>query len=307
MTRGVVTIATGNERYYRMACNLLYSIRLSNPQLKVAIITDKNNKYISEFDNVVILEKPNKSYMDKIDLLINCPYDENIFIDADSLVYSNIDYLWKKFASGSDFSCFGEKLSLDSKEGYFDKEDVGEYTDKLKYITRLHGGLYFIRRGEYCRELWELCQNIKNNYSKYSFRMFKQPADEPIIALACAVKNVELIPRLNDICFYPVVSKVKICKKSKSVEYKEQKIKYRGCLIHFGNVNTEKPLYLFEKERLTEIYKYGRSDVLLYGLKLKYYYLLWKYYLGTLPRAKNTIYEIMPAVLKKIYHYYKER
>ena len=97
LTKGIITIATGNERYYKMALYLLYSLRISNPEMKMAIITDKQNLCTNEFDDVVILEEPHKSYLDKLDLLIRCPYDENIFIDADSLVFSNIDYLWKCF------------------------------------------------------------------------------------------------------------------------------------------------------------------------------------------------------------------
>ena len=119
MTQGIVTIATGSERYYKMALGLLYSIRVTNSEMKVAIITDSNNKDINEFDDVVILETPYNSYLDKLNLLINCPYDENIFIDADSLVYSDSSYLWKEFRNTTDFSCLGERLPLDSDQGFF--------------------------------------------------------------------------------------------------------------------------------------------------------------------------------------------
>ena len=67
MSRGIVTIATGEERYYVMARNLLRSIRLVSPNEKVAVITDENNPYIEEFDDEVILESPYRSYLDKID------------------------------------------------------------------------------------------------------------------------------------------------------------------------------------------------------------------------------------------------
>ena len=72
-------------------------------------------------------------------------------------------------------------------------------------MPRLHGGLYFIRRGTWCNEFWNLCMHIKENYSSYNFKIFKKPADEPIIALACAIKNVVLVERINDICFLPIV------------------------------------------------------------------------------------------------------
>ena len=87
MTKGFITIATGDERYYRMARTLLRSYRQTCAEpVRFAVIADRENEYTAEFDDVVILEKPTNSWMDKLQLLQCCPYDENIFIDADCLV-----------------------------------------------------------------------------------------------------------------------------------------------------------------------------------------------------------------------------
>ena len=84
MTKGFVTMATGDERYYKMAVNLLNSYRyFTKKPYKFAIISDQKNEYTDQFDDVVIIENAQKNYMDKIRLLEICPYDENIFIDAD--------------------------------------------------------------------------------------------------------------------------------------------------------------------------------------------------------------------------------
>lgn len=54
--RGFVTVATGNEYYYKLARNLLRSYRIFNFKYPFAILCDRNNKYTEEFDDVVILD-----------------------------------------------------------------------------------------------------------------------------------------------------------------------------------------------------------------------------------------------------------
>ena len=55
MSSGIVTIATGSDRYYIMAKNLLHSIKVISPSTNVAIITDKYNHYIYEYDGAETL------------------------------------------------------------------------------------------------------------------------------------------------------------------------------------------------------------------------------------------------------------
>ena len=93
MQRGFVTIATGDERYYILARNLLRSYRQNTATpMRFAVIADRHNQYTEEFDNAVILDNPTNSWMDKLTLLTSCPYDENLFLDADCLVYRDINF-----------------------------------------------------------------------------------------------------------------------------------------------------------------------------------------------------------------------
>ena len=95
MVRGFVTLATSNIKYYKMALNMLKSFRLHNPGVPFAIVCDRENEITAEFDDVVILEKANGDYRDKFSLLVNAPYDENIFIEPDCLIYRNLDFFWE--------------------------------------------------------------------------------------------------------------------------------------------------------------------------------------------------------------------
>lgn len=69
MTKGFVTIATGQERYFNLARNLLYSYRqFASVQYPFVIICDKENKYTQEFDDVIVLKKAHCNYLDKLSL-----------------------------------------------------------------------------------------------------------------------------------------------------------------------------------------------------------------------------------------------
>ena len=80
--RGFFTIATGNEKYYKFASNLLKSYRLHNLKYPFAILCDRENEYTKDFDQVVLLDNVKNSYQDKFRMLIDSPYQEGIFMIA---------------------------------------------------------------------------------------------------------------------------------------------------------------------------------------------------------------------------------
>ena len=96
--RGFVTLAVGDEKYYKLATNLLNSYKYNTKNfMPFAIIADRCNEYTEKFDKVVLLERATYSYMDKLEMLNHPPYDENIFIDADCLAYGDINEFWRYF------------------------------------------------------------------------------------------------------------------------------------------------------------------------------------------------------------------
>ena len=83
MTRGFVTIATGDALYYQLAGNLLASYKLyTDSPYPFAILCDRKNEITEQFDDVVIFPDAKRNYFDKFELLIRAPYDETIFIDG---------------------------------------------------------------------------------------------------------------------------------------------------------------------------------------------------------------------------------
>lgn len=257
--RGFVTIAVGDEQYFKLAVNLLDSYKIHTACIMPwAIITDRENQYTNQFDKVILLENAARSYMDKIEMLNNPPWEDNIFIDADCLAYGDLNALWNYYPNGA-VSCIGQALPTTSKDGWFVQEDIGEYQNRITFIPQMHGGVLFFRDDADTREIYKLALTISKDYSKYRFKFFSKPADEPILALSMAVLGVKPIELSQDekekaFVFYPSAKKVK-CNMAKGLcSYYNDQTGWVDdvLLVHWQNVNTNKPLYRTEVKRMTE-------------------------------------------------------
>ena len=286
-TRGFATIATGKEHYYKIAHNLLCSYRLHAGEYPFAIICDRENKYTAAFDKTVRVEDPAYSYMDKLRLFDCLPYDETIFIDADCLVYGDIDSWWELFEKAGDFSVFGCAYDdLTTDKGWFMTEGMGKYRDSINFVPSFSGGVYYLRNTETCSKVFETAREAAANYKDYPFAIFKDPADEPVIALGMAVTNCRPV-ECSDVGNYTYK---RFCNADIAVPRAEWC--YRDIwrpikLIHWGNFGTMKAFYLTEASKARRLLKgkppKGLVWTVLYRWKLMYYALhvcdlitLWK-------------------------------
>ncbi len=190
--RGFVTLATGDEKYYKMARNMLHSFRVHNKDVKMAILCDRENKYTSEFDDVIVLNEANCDYRDKLRLLVDCPYDENIFIESDCLIYRNIDCFWKMLSKEYDFTSFGWP---DGNFYIWFSDSIKEKYD-INAIHIFNPGYMFIRNGDVCKKIYddatEICEYLiahKDEHPK-SF-IHEKLRDDPALALAMQLNGLK--------------------------------------------------------------------------------------------------------------------
>ena len=272
LTKGFITIATGKEQYYEIARNLLRSYRFTtkNP-LPFALLCDTENEFTKEFDEVRIFENPTRSYLDKLNMFDLLPYDITIFIDADCLVYRDINRLFDIFETADDFSCFGRVLPLDDKTGWFEYENLNADLQKqIDYVVGLHGGIYYMRKTEKCKKVLDDSKTFSLNYSEYKFKgKFETPGDEPLIALSMAVNNCKPIPHdLSSIfCYWECENGIKFSFKNNSAYIAPHNI-YTD-IIHWGTRFTKTPIYLKQISALN-LLKENKSDFTLALSDLKY-------------------------------------
>lgn len=91
--RGVITLGFGDEQYGRMAKALARSIRLHNPDLPLAVVTDHlDDEELKEYFDVLIPFDPQygKGVQQKLSLDRYTPFDLTLYLDADSLVVRDL-------------------------------------------------------------------------------------------------------------------------------------------------------------------------------------------------------------------------
>lgn len=302
MTRGFITIATGKEIYYRLAKNLLLSYKLfCNQPMPFAIMCDHENEYTAAFDDVVILEKPLNAFWDKFELLKRAPYDETIFIDSDCLAYADLNEYWDYFSNADDFTGCGTNYPIESNKGLFQQGELGVYEGRVHWKPDIHGGLYFIRKGIVCNAIYKDCQYIAHHYRDFKWPDFCAPyADEPVLCLAMAVNGchaVDADPRNYGIPWEATELDCDIFtgKCTYATEW-HPKIN-QGRLIHWSIRYCQKPLYIFEVEKLHCMVKNGMHpgkidlnvvDTILYKWKVRYYWL----------QAKHFVHRVINKILR---------
>lgn len=273
--KGFVTIAIGREHYFKIAVNLLHSYHYHTPKedwLPFAIISNVENEYTEEFDDVIVVPDLEASYMSKITMLSIPPYEQNIFIDADCLAYGNLNELFEIGFGPQQTGILGSGRVIEWKhtsseygeeEGWYSLKNLGKYRDVVRYGVNMHGGVLFFRADDTTRHIYNTCLDIAQNYEDYHFRMFAKPADEPIMALALAVHDQRPIDSGGFdtgriLGFLPALRKmrVNICRGECSYYYiysggPKKRVK-NTLLIHWQNVNTWRPLYRREVERMEQ-------------------------------------------------------
>lgn len=256
-TRGFVTMAVGKEYYYLLAKNLLISYKFHNPApFPFAIICDKENETTALFDDVVIIDSPSYSYLDKLRLAELAPYDETIFIDADSLILKDLEGLWDVVDGAPDFGIFGAVYDPATEKGKMHLDRAGRLRDRMNFPCTCQGGMYFIRKSDKLVPFMELSFFILKNFSEFQEPGHPNPSDDTIFPLACSIFN---FPPPEDwyklFCFVPESDIHYLNVVEGKISYDWHWLKGAlgpGCyFVHFTTKATKEWLYNREMYRLS--------------------------------------------------------
>ena len=261
--KGFITVATGNERYYILAYNLLLSYRYhSKSPMPFAILCDRRNIWTEAFDEVVLLDNPAFSFSDKLRIVDLSPFDETLFLDADSLAYRDLNGLWDYFRDSPDIGLVGGVMPNLPGEGWWESENLGELKERVDYKVMCQGGLYYIRNnGKDLPAIMETCRYIEDHYLEYKFTIFPDvPEDETILCLAASVHHFQPVLSWAELfAYYPAIGCLQANIRTGFLKFRWPRssswIHKTAYFIHFGTNNTISPqsngLYYREVSRLT--------------------------------------------------------
>ena len=120
---------------------------------------------------------------------------------------------------------------------------MGKYSDEISFIPSFNGGVYYLKNTEVCKHVFEIAKDSSRHYYDYSFNGFKEPADEPVLALGMAVCGCWPLNR-SEFVFAPKPKEIELDIVSGTAISMVNKQKYR--LVHWSNFLTEKSIYRFE-------------------------------------------------------------
>ncbi len=276
MTRGFVTIATGKDKYFINAVNLLRSYRhFSNNPLPFAILADKENEYTSFFDKVIVLpkNKVHNSYLDKLELSGAVPFDQTVFIESDCLAYGDLNEYFTAFDNSDDFSVFGEDGPLNG-EGWFDYRKAKDLKDKLTYLPHFHSGIIYLKNTEKCRLFYNTSIDILKSIDKYFEVDSDVATDDKTFAITLSVCNFKTTKGKPEyICVYPsryvLFAKPKMHIPSLSYSTCDKKRVKNVLLCHFGMEETTRPIYkreIYSLNRAIDKKRISRLKLFLYDI-----------------------------------------
>lgn len=244
--RGLVTVATGSDHYYKMAADLLLSYRgRGEGKYPFALICDRENEYTALFDDVILVQEFRRSTVDKL-LMRHSPYQESLFLDADILVLENIDDLWDVFRDADDVSVFGTTLPLDSLDGWFTYEGSGKYMPQVKYLLSMNGGIYYFRKSPRAEKIFEDALAVMADYASIDFKYFDTPQDEPLMAMAMVINGCKPCEKDYPMIILPACDH-KVTADCRGNVY-EDKQPSGAKFIHFSTPRTKLFLYNYLNE-----------------------------------------------------------
>ena len=266
--RGFVTVATG-DYYCRLAQNLAMSYRLfSKTTYPLYALTDeKGAKRLKQyFDGVVVMKEPTYTFMDKIAVYENTPFEETVFLDADIDIVGDISTMFDAFEkNGSEVSCLGRMIPITDKTPpiHFGEEAIRQF--RLTEFIAFNGGVYYFKKSEKAASFirWILDEAVPN-YDRWKLKVFRtgQMADEPLVGLAMLVQGMR--PTLIDKHHLGLV----IDMKSLSWDMKAHTahhIRYgediTTVILHYGTHNTHHKKYVYYNAVVRG--KYRRASALI--------------------------------------------
>ena len=244
--RGFVTLATGNEYYYQLASNMLKSYKLWNKDEKYpfAILCDRENEYTKQFDEVIIINPEHGNYASKFELLLYSPYEENIFIEPDCLIYRNISSLWEFLSAEYDFTAFGWN---DGNTDVWFTDDVSKILE-IENIPIFNPGYLFIRPGEVCKKIYMDCIKVASCLAENKETLPKcyvgnTLRDDPVLAVAMEWNSCKCTakPKVGKLLSLPS-EKLISARISKGILVTERCVD--GNLLHFSTKRTRQGLYM---------------------------------------------------------------
>jgi hypothetical protein len=276
LKRSVITIATGKQLYVDMAVNLARSFFLWHKDggIGFQLVTDLPDLIPADIRPRVELISVGKGeigegFSTKLQLDKLVSKGQTLFIDADCLVYRDLNFVFDLFG-GHAVSVVGGYMA--NGEWFGDVKQVCRHFG-IKHMPKFNGGVYYLEKGKKATEIFDTARQIEKEYDEVGFvRLRNRPNDEVMLSVAMEIHGESPIPDDGSIMaeFVNFKSGVKSdLLNGLAVLYNDPKHKEyqpnwpltvaRPAIVHFLGHHTQVLPYLKEAQLLEYISQEGKA------------------------------------------------
>lgn len=199
MSKGIVIVAQNNYKinYVEQAVVLALSLKLTNPNLPISIITnDKISKKDAElFDKIIEIPWDDLAVSSdwKIEnrwkVYYSTPYDETIVMDTDIIVLENIDHWWKYFKN---YDLFFTTNVLTYRNEIV-SDDYYRKTFTNNKLPNLYTGIYYFKKSNFTQNFFDNLEIVFKNWEKFYSIFLTENTPDFASMDVCAAITVELL------------------------------------------------------------------------------------------------------------------
>lgn len=170
---GIVVLAQNNsqDNYVIQACLLAMSVKLTNPNLPISIITNDSidDEYIQFFDKIIPIpfgdsaKNTEWKVENRWKIYHASPYERTIVMDTDMLILQDIsswiDFLsnYKMYFTSNVYTYRGELVTSD----FYRK------TFTANKLPNLYVGFHYFEKGEFAHEYYKWMELVTNNWELF--------------------------------------------------------------------------------------------------------------------------------------------
>jgi hypothetical protein len=189
-SKGILTIAIG-KKYVKQAKYLALSCMINTAHTTRAVVTDLPELLKDFYDIIIPWNNQDDPFSVKTRLYELSPFENTLFLDADSLVYHPIDSYWNYLEN--DYYAY-EGVKLTCGEWYYNIENICKLIN-VPWIPKFNSGMILFRKTEQAKQIFDTAYYYFVNHKKEGidipFFRGKNYPDEPALAIALAKHNIE--------------------------------------------------------------------------------------------------------------------
>lgn len=199
MSRGILVLAQNTKgiNYVEQAIVLALSLKLTNPEIPISIITNNiiSDKDRQLFDQIIeipwgdLSEESNWKIENRWKVYHVTPYDETIVMDTDMLVLENINHWWS-FLNNYDLFFTSNVLTYRNElvtENYYRQTFV------KNDLPNIYTGIYYFKKCQFTHDFFDYLELVMNNWQKFYNDFLTEDRPDFISMDVCAAITTKLL------------------------------------------------------------------------------------------------------------------